>query len=237
MNLNLKSYVSAAIIAVGIIGLGCSIKAGLSSLTDSTRVVSVKGLCEKEVEANLVTWPVVTKEMGNDLQVMYDNIKRTNATILKFLKSNGISDDEVSVNPPQVEDRQANNYSDDSSIRWRYRVTNVIVVKSSKIKVVNDLMRRQTELMQDGIAIVAGDYQYSTTYEFTELNAIKPEMIATATGNAREAAVKFAEDSGSKLGKIKSATQGQFSIEDRDAYTPYIKNVRVVTSVDYYLDN
>ena len=89
--------------------------------------------------------------------------------------------------------------------------------------------------MQQGIAVVAGDYNYQTLYEFTDLNKVKPEMIAEATKNAREAANKFAEDSESRLGKIKTASQGQFSIEDRDQYTPYIKRVRVVSSIQYYL--
>ena len=89
--------------------------------------------------------------------------------------------------------------------------------------------------MKQGIAIVAGDYQYQTTYEYTELNTIKPGMIAEATKNARQAANKFAEDSESKLGKIKTASQGQFSIEDRDQYTPYIKRVRVVSTIVYFL--
>ena len=82
---------------------------------------------------------------------------------------------------------------------------------------------------------MAGDYQYQTVYEFTGLNKIKPAMIAEATKNAREAANKFAEDSQSKLGKIRTASQGQFTIEDRDQYTPYIKQVRVVSSIQFYL--
>ena len=101
----------------------------------------------------------------------------------------------------------------------------------------NELISRQAELLKQGIAITAGDYNYRTIYEYTDLNTIKPEMIAEATQNAREAADKFAADSQSELGQIKSATQGQFSIEDRDPYTPYIKNVRVVTYVNYYLED
>ena len=106
---------------------------------------------------------------------------------------------------------------------------------STQVSKVNELMAKQSELMAKGIAIVAGDYNYQTLYEFTELNKIKPDMVADATKNARKAADKFAEDSQSKLGKIKSASQGQFSIEDRDQYTPYIKKVRVVSTIEYYL--
>ena len=90
--------------------------------------------------------------------------------------------------------------------------------------------------MKQGIAITGGDYRYNVVYEFTGLNSIKPGMIEEATKNARSAAEKFAKDSESELGKIKSAYQGQFSIEDRDANTPYIKRVRVVTTIDYSLE-
>ena len=98
-------------------------------------------------------------------------------------------------------------------------------------------MTRTGELLSQGIAIAPNDYSYPIQFDFTSLNKIKPQMIEQATKNAREAAEKFAKDSESKLGKIKSAQQGLFSIEDRDSNTPYIKEVRVVTTVDYYLDN
>ena len=88
-----------------------------------------------------------------------------------------------------------------------------------------------------GIAITGGDYRYNIQYDFTSLNEIKPQMIEEATKNAREAAQKFAKDSDSELGKIKRAVQGQFSIENRDANTPYIKRIRVVTTIDYSLED
>lgn len=226
--------ICAFLIALGLFMLGKQIKNGLNSFSDNARVVTVRGLSEREVKANKVTWPIVSKEVGNDLPTIYASIERKNATILKFLKDNGISDKEISVNAPSVLDLQADRYSN-TNIPYRYNVTNVVVVTSSQIDKVNELIERQTELLKEGIAIVAGDYQYQTRYEYTDLNSIKPEMIADATKNAREAANKFAEDSQSKLGKIKSATQGQFSIEDRDQYTPYIKQVRVVSTIVFFL--
>ncbi len=105
------------------------------------------------------------------------------------------------------------------------------------MKKVNKLISRQTELLKQGIAITAGDYEYRTIYEYTALNDIKPGMIAEATANAREAADKFAADSKSRLGKIKTATQGQFDISDRDPYTPYLKKVRVVSTIVFYLED
>lgn len=227
--------ISAALL-LGLSLLGIFIGNGIRSIPDSNRVVTVRGLCEKEVMANKVTWPIVSKLVGDDLPTIYSTIESTSAAIVKFLKDNGITDSEINVNPPQVVDLQADRYTN-GQMPYRYNVTTVVVVTSSKVKEVNELMSRQTELMKDGIAIVAGDYNYQTTYEYTALNSIKPEMIAKSTANAREAAKKFAEDSGSSLGKIKTASQGQFSIENRDQYTPYIKNVRVVSTIVYYLKN
>ena len=232
----MKRILPAAIIGVAIVILGFALKAGIDNFSNRDRVVTVRGLCEKEVRANKVTWPIVTKEMGNDLTTIYNRIQSTNAVIVDFLKSNGIAESEFSVNPPQVYDAAADRYGN-QNIVYRYQVTNVVVVTSDKIDAVRALMEKQTSLLQKGIAVVAGDYNYQTSYEYTDLNSIKPEMIAEATRNAREAADKFAADSQSRLGKIKTARQGQFTIEDRDQYTPYIKNIRVVTSIDYYLED
>lgn len=222
------------LIGIGLLLLGVQVRRGLTSISDNQRVVTVRGLSEKEVAANKVTWPIVSKEVGNDLPSIYSNIENTNAAILSFPKTNGIKDAEISVNAPQVVDMQADRYNS-NPLPYRYNVTNVVVVTSSQVDNVRKLIERQTELLKQGIAIVAGDYQYQTTYEYTDLNTIKPGMIADATKNAREAANKFADDSDSELGKIKTASQGQFSIEDRDQYTPYIKRVRVVSTIVYYL--
>ena len=222
-------------VSAGLIILGIEIRYGMTHLKNSHRTVTVRGLCEREVNANKVTWPIVSKEVGNDLPTIYNNVENTNRKILQFLKNNGIEETEISINPPVVIDLQADRYSYNQN-PYRYNVTNVLVVTSSKVEKVNELIKKQTQLLKEGIAIVAGDYQYQTIYEYTDLNAIKPVMIAEATKNAREAADKFAEDSGSKVGRIQTASQGQFSIEDRDQYTPYIKKVRVVSSIIYYLE-
>lgn len=232
-----SNIIAAALIAVGIMVLGFALKGGIDRFADRDRVVTVRGLCEKEVQANKVTWPIVTKEMGNDLGSIYNNIQASNTAILKFLKDNGISDSEIAVNPPEVYDRLADSYGSDQNLQYRYKVTNVVVVTSAQVEKVRELIRKQTDLLRQGIAIVAGDYNYRTSYEYTGLNSIKPEMIAEATAAARTAADKFAKDSESKLGKIKTATQGQFSIDDRDQYTPNIKTVRVVTYITYYLED
>lgn len=223
------------LVCIGFIVLGIFIKYGMTHLNDSHRTVTVRGLCEKEVKANKVTWPIVSKEVGNYLPSIFMNIENTNKMIVAFLKENGIEESEISINPPAIIDLQADRYSYNQN-PYRYNVTNVVVVTSTKVDKVNELIKKQAELLKQGIAVVAGDYQYQTIYEYTDLNSIKPEMIAEATQNARAAADKFAEDSGSKVGRIQTATQGQFSIEDRDQYTPDIKRIRVVSSIIYYLE-
>ena len=231
-----SAVITGLLVALGLLALGLCIRSGIKGYGERDRVVSVRGLCEKEVEANKVTWPIVTQDMGNDLVALYDRTQAVNAKILAFLKSNGITDEEISVNSPSVSDNVATSY-DPSRVTSRYSLTNVIVVTSSNVDKVRSLIERETDLLMEGFAIIAETYQYPTTYEYTDLNKIKPEMIAEATKNAREAANKFGEDSGSRLGRIKTATQGQFSINDRDQFTPYIKTIRVVTYVDYYLED
>lgn len=231
-----NKIIFGALIALGFLLLGLCIKSAAGEFANKDRNVSVRGLSERVVDADKVTWPIVTKELGNDLTAIYARIQSTNQRITRFLKDNGLADSEFSINPPTVEDRMANAY-DNRDVNERYLVTNVIVVNSSKVDLVRKLINKQSELMRDGIALVADNYQYPTTFDFTGLNDIKPGMITEATENARVAAERFAQDSHSSLGKIVTAGQGQFSITDRDQYTPYKKNVRVVTSITYELRN
>ena len=236
MKETLQKTLPAVCIAVGLVVLGWFLYTGINHIAYRDRQVLVRGLAEREVMADKVTWPLVTQDLGNDLSALYAQSENVNAKILAFLHAGGLSDNEISVNPPDVEDRLTQSY-DPSRVTTRYKVTNVIVVTSSDVEKVRSLIKKQSELISQGIAVLAGDYNYPTTYEFTGLNGIKPEMIAEATHNAREAAAKFAQDSGSKLGDILTATQGQFSITDRDQYSPHIKNIRVVTNLSYYLED
>ena len=231
-----KWIVPAIIIAIGLFLLGQRIEQGIIRSKEAVRTVSVKGLSEREVPADKVIWPLVYKEIGNDLQTIYRTVNAKNAIVIDFLKSNDIPESEISVAPPAIVDIQADRYGN-QAVPYRYNVTSVITVSSNQVDKVRDLIVKQSSLLEKGVAIVTGDYQYNTQYLFTKLNELKPEMIAEATQNARIAAEKFAKDSDSKLGKISSAYQGQFSITDRDANTAYLKNVRVVTSVIYYLKN
>lgn len=224
----------ALILASGLIILGLLLKTGLDNFSGRERIVNVKGLSEMEVPADKVTWPLVFKELGNNLSDLYEKINANNKAVVAFLKSNGLTDGDISVNAPEIIDMQAERYNT-TPPQYRYNVTSVITVNSLQVDLVRKLIGNQGELLRQGIAVTGGEYRYNTVYYFTGLNDIKPRMIEEATRNARAAAEKFAKDSDSRLGKIKNASQGQFTITDRDENTPYIKNVRVVTTVNYFL--
>lgn len=230
-----KGIIGAAVItAVGMIIMGMSIAKGIVDFKDRDRTVVVKGLSEREMKADKVTWSLTYKEIGNDPAVMYNLLEQKNAKVVAFLKSAGVSDKEISINPAVISDRQADNYGNEI-MNYRYKATSVITVTSNDIDKVRQLMRRQAELMKQGIAIVSDEYSGNVRYEFTGLNKIKQDMVEEATKNAQATAEQFATDTKSDLGDIRSAQQGQFSIEDRDSNTPYIKKIRVVNTMTYSL--
>lgn len=229
-----EKIISAAIIAVGIIVLGLCIKGGFDNFTNKDRKVTVKGLSEKEVKADKVTWPIVSKELGNDLPELYTRIGQKQRTIKNFLIANGIKESEISINAPKVIDLSAEQYSDNNR-PYRYNVTLIITVTSNKVDQVRSIIARQGELLKQGVAIVAGDYENPISYEYVSFRKMKPKMMEEAIANAEKTAQQFATNSHSTLNKIVNADQGQFSIDDRDNNTPYIKKVRVVTTVTYSL--
>ena len=236
--MNTKNIIVSALLImlgllVGLVGHGLLVKMGIGSYADKDRFVSVKGLSEREVMVDQVVWPILFKEVGNDLPELYAAVNVKNDTILKFLKGNGILAEEISVSPVSVDDREADRWSA-NEIPYRYQLTSVITVSSNQVAKVRELISRQDELLKAGI-VCGSDWEHQITYNFNGLNELKPEMVEEATRNARAVAEKFASDSESTLGGIRTATQGQFSIVDRDEYTPYVKKVRVVTTVEYFL--
>ncbi len=220
----------------GLIILGAMFPKAVREFRSFDRTVNVKGLCEREVKADKVIWPISYKVVANDVQSIYDMTDSGNAKILEFLKLGGIPESEISVSVPQISDKYANEYGSNDRT-YRYIATNVVTVCTDKVDSVLALMNRQSELLRKGVVVVGSNWENPVEFRYEALNALKPEMVEEATKNAREVAQKFASDSGSRLGKIKTASQGVFSIENRDSNTPYIKKVRVVTSVAYYLKN
>lgn len=229
-----EKIISAAIIAAGIVVLGLSIKGGIDNYANKDRKVTVKGLSEKEVQADKVTWPILSKELGNDLPELYRAIGNTQSKIKNFLILNGIKESEIDVNAPVVIDLNAEQYMNNQK-GYRYNITSIITVTSQNVKLVRSIIARQGELLKEGIAIVNGGYENPIKYEYVSFSDMKPKMMQEAIENAQKTAQQFAENSHSSLNKIVSADQGQFSIDNRDENTPYIKKVRVVTTVTYSL--
>ncbi len=228
-------FYSGIFIMIGLIILGFMIPKAVSEFRSYDRTVNVKGLCEKEVKADKVIWPVVYKVMANDLESLYSQTDRNNLAITEFLKKGSIEESEITVSVPKISDKYANEYGNNDRA-FRYIATNVITVCTDKVDTVLELMSRQSELLKKDIVTGSeNSWENPVEFKYEGLNDIKPGMIEEATKNAREAAEKFAKDSSSRLGKIKTANQGTFTIENRDSNTPYIKKVRVVTSVTYYL--
>ncbi len=233
MKIDMK-LLQAAILAVSIAFLGLCIKWGIDDFANKDRNVTVKGLAEKEVEADKVTWPIPTKELGNDLPELYQRINITTSKVKAFLKQHGVKDDEINVNAPVVIDLNADQYSNNNR-GFRYNITSTITVTSQNVKLVRSIMAKQGELLKQGVAVLDGGYENRITYEYVGFKKMKPQMMQEAIKNAEATAQEFATNSNSKLNKITRADQGQFSIDDRDANTPYIKKVRVVTTITYSL--
>ena len=222
--------IAAALIAVGIICLGWFVKAGINDFANKDRKVTVKGLAEREVPADKVTWSISTKVTGNDLRMLYESINLQTTKIKQFLKQNGLEEKEITVNPPSISDLEAREWGDNNK-NFRYIVSTTITVATKKVEEVKKAIFRQAELLKQGVAIETSN----ADYEYASFQQMKPEMMAEAIKNAQKTAEQFAEASNAHLGEIQTAGQGQFEIDDRDQNTPYIKKLRVVTTITYSL--
>jgi len=231
------AFVLGAFVCLGLALLGHSLSGSIVKIKALDRTVTVKGLSEREVPANTAIWPIRFREADNDLNNLLSTVQRKNSIIVEFLKRNGFTEKEIFTSAPAILDRQAQEYVDAEKVRYRYSGSSAITVYTENVDSVGNTMKKLVDLGKQGIAISGEDHQSKTDFLFTKLNEIKPQMIEEATKNAREVAEKFAQDSKSKLGKIKTASQGQFSIDDRDSNTPYIKKIRVVSTVEYYLSD
>ncbi len=233
-----KNRLTGAIIfSVAVFLCGLMLPVAVKNFREYDRTVTVKGLCEKEVKANKAIWPITFRLASDNLTELTANMDKYEKTIIDYLKKGGISNDEITVNVPVISDKLATEWNSDRKMRYVSKCS--ITVCTKNVDAVLRLNSNVSELLKKGIILGSSDYtnDSSATYIFDGLNDIKPEMIHEATANARIAAEQFATDSGSKIGKIKTASQGTFSIVQRDENTPQIKIVRVVTSLTYYLNN
>ncbi len=222
-------------IFLGLAAVGYLLSQAIIQYKQMDRSVTVKGLSEKELAADVVIWPIAYSLADNELSALYETIEKNNQLIGDFLTAKSIPDSAISFAPPAITDKSAQDYGDASNSAFRFVGSQTVTVYSEQIELVRQAMTQLSDLGKQGIVIKGNNYENRTEYLFTRLNEIKPAMIEEATQNAREVAMKFAADSSSRLGKIKQARQGQFSINDRDQNNPHIKNIRVVSTVEYYL--
>jgi hypothetical protein len=227
-----QSLVGSLLLAVGVAFAGWSVAQGLFKFKTADRYVSVKGLAEREVPADLVVWPLGYMEAGNDLGAIYQQTQAHAQQIAAFLKSQGLEKAEQSLSTPKIQDNQAENYGPQHAAN-RYKAEVTYTVRSADVAAVKKAMAASGELVKSGVAFMS--YGKPPEFRYTKLNELKPQLLAEATKNARRAAEQFAQDSASVVGNIRSANQGQITIEDRDSGTPEIKRVRVVTTIDYAL--
>ena len=221
-------------IAIALVIASIFLSYAIGEFGSPARYVEVKGLAEREVAADLAIWPISYSLSGANLEQLRENLDRADESVIAFLKLNGFSDDEITRSPPRVTDRWLNSY-DGQRPTERYAAERTLTLRTAQVESTRAAMGDAAELISQGVPLTP-NWGSAAEFLFTSLDEIKPEMIAEATADARRAANQFAEDSGSRVGAIRTARQGYFTITERDPSSPHVKLVRVVTTIDYDLE-
>lgn len=242
-----SALILAAGIAIGLVAGGALLGRAIENAKSGDRYVTVRGLAEKDVTADLAIWPIKVRSAGNNLNEVNRTADEARGKVLEFLEKNGIPADAVASQNVRVQDRQANDYSQNNNA-LRYIVEYTILIRSKDVETVRKASQMTDQLVAAGIVLSSqgGWDGNNPQFLFTQLNSVKPAMMADATRAAREAARQFAADSGSAVGSIRRASQGLFTITERDhsaendgggvgAASPN-KRIRVVVTVDYFLN-
>ncbi|WGF89405.1 SIMPL domain-containing protein [Marinivivus vitaminiproducens] len=237
--------VSAVILAIGLAAGGWFAGLGVATLRQAERLVTVKGLAERAVRADLAIWPLRFARTGDDLAAVQSGLDRDLAAARRFLEDSGFSGDELEAQPPQVTDLLAQAYRPEDAENNRFIIGQTLLLRTEAVDRMVDLSRRIGDLVRQGVVLgdSTGGPLAGPTYLFTGLNAIKPAMIAEATANARDGASQFARDSDSRLGPIQEASQGLFVILPRDPVpgageeSQVDKTVRVVSTISFRLED
>lgn len=228
----MKHVFSAALLAGSIALAGLFMFLGMRQVVTKDRAVVAKGLSTRDVKADHVVWPLNYRLEGNNMAALRSSMVEANKTITKFLLDKGFEASDIQVGSTDIEDRWVYNYSDNKPAN-RYSISSTIIVSTDKVDIVIASQGSQVELLTKGLIVNVNNWEVD--YQFNGLNDLKPVMIEEATINARAVAQKFADDAECRLGSIRKASQGQFSI-DADNFQPWVKHIRVVTTIEYYLD-
>lgn len=230
----------ALIIGLSMVVSASLLRDGLTQMRTGDRFVTVKGMAEQEVTADLALWPIRFAATGETLDQARDQARQSREGVMAFLKLQAIPGDAVELQRLDVVDSGANPYQSDTGTR-KFIITQVLMVRSTDVEKVRQAAQNVSDLVDSGV-ILSSDYgPTGPTYLFTRLNDIKPQMIAQATAAAQESAQQFARDADAELGGLRRANQGVFQILARDqapgvmAEQQPVKTVRVVSTFDYYL--
>jgi len=231
-----KRFVLPAVAFIAGMGLFGAIVSSAILKTRSPSV-TVKGLSEREVPADLVIWPLRFSVNANELAQLQKQVVESRKVVKDFLQGEGFKEEEMSTPPTQISDFTNIALDDEKAKRpFLYSARVTVLLRTKNVEAAKQALERCDKLVSQGIVLSGGEYMSGPQFLFTGLNTIKPDMIREATQNARKAAEKFAEDSQSPVGKIRRANQGPFEVQDVDPSSPERKIVRVVATVDYELE-
>lgn len=228
-----ESWIAASVLALGLVVASLVIGSAIRDFRVSDRFVEVKGFAEREVMADLAIWPINYQLLGHSLDEIRAAIDAADESVIAFLKLRGFTDAEISRTPPRINDQWIY-ASGDQRPANRFLAERGITLRTTRIEATRIALEEAADLVSQGVVLSPG-WGQTARFLFTGLEQIKPEMIAEATADARRAAAQFAADSEARMGPIRSARQGFFSVTERDESTPEIKLVRVVTTIEYLL--
>jgi hypothetical protein len=225
-----KPILSSVILAIGVALAGMFVYLGIHQMASKDRAVVVKGLSTRDVQADYVVWPMNFELRGNDISSLYSDLGKVEQTARQFFVDRGFKESEMSRGNISIDDNWSSYYG--TRPEFHYTLRTSLIISTPDIERVIANQGCQSELLKKGVILQSNDW--NTDFQYNGLSELKPEMVQEATKNARQVAMKFAEDAQCHLGSIKQANQGQFSVES-DTYQPWIKHVRVVTTVSYFL--
>ena len=236
--MNEPSPLRTLLLSIAIVLAGFLIGRGLIQFRGADRTVSVRGVAEREVRADLGFWPIRFNATDEVLDRARQKVDGDRRTVMRFLAKHGIDSANVSIQGLEVQDLQANAYSANAPRRFIINVT--LIARSNEPEKIQRASQAMGELVDAGILLQSGPYG-GPSYAFTKLNDFKPAMVAEATASARQAADEFAKQSKSHVGGLRRASQGVFEILPRDQAqgideaSQIDKRLRVVTTLEYYL--
>ncbi|HEV7701982.1 MAG TPA: SIMPL domain-containing protein [Candidatus Paceibacterota bacterium] len=221
---NLK-YFGKIGIAVGILIFSVVFYLAAGNFSNQGAYVEVKGLSEKIVKADVAIWSLNFDVKSNDIDSLYASIDKNTKAVKAFLVAKGFEESEINVAPVNI-------FQDTyTGSLFRYNSTTQMSVYTKKVDLVKSASTDTLSLVKEGVTL----NQNSISFEFSDINSVKPEMLAEAIKNAKVSAGQFATESGSRLGSISRGNQGVFDISEKDPGSPEFKKIRVVTSLRFLL--